>query len=212
MMVSTFVRKYIWNLPLGKIFSRRELVDYGPHWAIDQALKRLKDTGQVAHLACGMYVRPDPQKGYPTCEEVAIARIEALQRFGTKSSKQEAADHGLIEEGELELTYEVNASTSQFWVRRTPDREGCIVRLISKTARKMKLSASKVGRAIKAIWYMGHSESTKENIRIATKDWGRTEKQEFYRSHRAMPGWLSNEIHAVISPRWHKGESDSAAA
>jgi hypothetical protein len=194
MFVATAIRAHIWRLPEGVMFARRDLLQYGSTGAVDQTLKRLIDKKLIARLTCGTYIRPIPGAPLPSFTEIAQARITSLGRTGVRSAEAEARAHGLTNDCEQVLTYEVNASSSQFNIHPFPGRPGCVVKLKSRVARKMRLDHSPAGKAIKALWHMG-LECTPTTLDLATRNFLRSDRAEFRKSHRWMPGWLSDFVH-----------------
>jgi len=182
------------RLPEGVMFARRDLLEYGSEGAVDLTLQRLKDNKLIASLTCGTYIRPIPGAPPPSYAEIAQFRIASLGRTGVRSARAEAHEHGLTNDCDEVLTYEVDASSSQFNIHPYSGRPGCLVKLKSRVARKMRLNASPAGKVIKALWHVG-PECTPATLERATRNFSRTDRAEFRKSHRWMPGWLSDFVH-----------------
>jgi hypothetical protein len=145
-------------------------------------------------MAWGVYVRPNSASPLPTADEVAQTKIAAFDREKLPTATAEANQHGLLDEDDF-LTYEVDASSSQFRVLGSSDLGNCIVKLKAVVARKIVLSENAAGRAIKAIWRLGVEGCTREVIAQATVNLGRDDRRMFQLYHRRMPGWMSDMVH-----------------
>ncbi len=200
MWTATMIRRHFLSLAENTMVSRKELLQYGTQDAVDCALRNLLSKGVIIRMACGIYLRPHPTTPLPTAAEVARARISAFYRTGVPASQDVAHEHGLIEDREHEIVYEVNASTSSFRIFKSSDLGECVVRLRARVARKMHLNASAAKRAIKAVWFMREENCTRDIIRRACRDFNRDERAEFRGSHRFMPGWMSDVVHSVFRP------------
>jgi len=140
-------------------------------------------------------VRPEPGVPLPSIQEIAEARISSFGRTGVPTAGAQARFQGVADFHDSCPTYEVNASSSQFTILPTDERPGCVVKLLSRVARKMRLADSLAGRAIKALWFLGPSKCDLKALDVATRNFGRTDRAEFHNSHQWMPGWLSDLVH-----------------
>lgn len=195
MATATMVRAHFFKLPENTLVTRRDLLHYGTQDGIDSAIRQLIRGKIVRRVACGVYLRPHLTEPLPTAAEIAAARIAAFHRTKVPSALDNAREHGLVEVGQSDLVYEVNAATSQFRVHRSSDRGACTVYLKSRVARKMQLDLTAARRAIKALWLLGKAHCTLELIERACRNLTREERDEFSRSNRWMPGWLSDTVH-----------------
>jgi hypothetical protein len=200
MSVAACIRAHIFRKPEGTIFTRREMLKYGTSDNIDQTLARMRKKELIVRLACGTYMRPKPGAEPPSHEEIAQARIASLGRKGVRSARSEAHAHRITQDCDSFLTYEVNASTSQFTILPIDGRPGRIVLLKGRVARKMRLDKSSAGRAIKALWYLGWN-CTPLALSNATSNFTRSDRAEFKDSHQWMPDWMSNFVHNYRSPK-----------
>ncbi len=126
-------------------------------------------------------------------------RIASLGRKGVRTAMAEALIHGVTQDREEILTYEVNASSSRFNIHPIDGRPGCLVILKSRVARKMRLDESAAGRAIKALWYVG-PRCTPLDLSKVMANFSRTDRAEFKNSHQWMPAWMSDFVHHFRAP------------
>jgi len=200
MWTSTMVRRHFLNLAENVMVSRKELLQYGTQDAVDSVLSKLLKAGVIKRVARGIYLRPHPTLPLPTAAQIAEARIAAFYRTGVPAALDVAQEHGLIDRREHEMVYEVNASTSSFMIHDSSDRGGCLVQLRARVNRKMHLNNSPARNAIKALWFMRAENCNERTIRRACQDFNSKDRAEFRTSHRFMPGWMSDIIHAFFNP------------
>jgi hypothetical protein len=191
------VLAHFMGLPENTLVTRRDLLHYGTQNAVDTAIIKLRRKGVIVRMAWGVYVRPHPGEPLPLAREVAAARIRAFHRKQTLSSVDEALVHGLREVGECAMVFEVDASTSSFRIFDSSDLGDCVVYLRAKVARKMLLDLTPSVRAIKALWSLGESQCVPSLIARAVREFNSTDRAEFKKSHRLMPGWLSDSVHKM---------------
>lgn len=78
MQVSIQIRAYISGLAEGKLFTTRELLNYGSRAAVDQALHRLVAKGQIVRMARGVFVKESEGRFRPAVSEVALAKARSF--------------------------------------------------------------------------------------------------------------------------------------
>jgi len=199
MSQAAYIRAQILKQPEGTIFVRRDFLCFGTTYNVDKTLGRLRDKELIVHLAWGTYWIPKPGMEPPSYEEIAQARITSFGRKGVSTARAEAQAHRLTQDSDNILTYEVNASSSQFNILPVKGRPGCLVILRGRVARKMRLAESAAGRAIKALWYVG-PDCTPLDLNNATINFSRSDRAEFRSSHKWMPAWLSDFAHTCRNP------------
>lgn len=209
MSVATLVRAHFMRTPENTMVTRRDLLHYGTQDAVDSIIRKLIQAGRIVRVACGVYLRPDLINPLPTAAEIAAVRIAAFHRTQSPSARDVAREHALTDQSEAELVYEVDAGTSQFRVHKSSDRGNCVVYLKSRTARKMQLDLSPARKAIKAIWSLGEARCNASVIQRACRHFSREDREEFRRSNRLMPGWLSDSVHLLDKWGWGDGTTPS---
>lgn len=195
MWAASSVRAHFFELPKNTMVTRRDLLHYGTQDSIDSAIRELRKKKIIRRVACGVYIRPHPTEPAPTAAEIAAIRIAAFHRTKVPSALDNARQHGLVKQGEQDLVYEVNAATSHFQVYGSRDRGDCVVYLKARVARKMLLDTSVARKVIKAVWFMGPKQCTLSIIARACQHFNKIDREEFCRSSRLMPGWMSDTVH-----------------
>jgi len=189
-----FIRRFIFSLPEGEMFTTRDCLGFGFRSAVDRALSRLVRNGTLRRLARGVFARdPDGLRHYSDYE---IAKIKA-ESFGRKLAKHPlliASELGLEDVERVESTFSTDGHTTKFHAgKRT-------IRLMHSSSRKMKLSNSKTGQAARALWYLGKYAVNPEMIMQAVLKFDREDRLELKRNVRWMPAWLADSF--KFSRRW----------
>lgn len=195
MWTSAFILAHFMRFAENTLITRRDLLNYGTQNAIDSALRRMIRKGIIIRVAWGVYVRPLQGQPIPPPEDIAAVKIAAFHRTQLSSSRDVAREHGLRQDGELEVVFEVDGATSSFGVLISKGGPVRRVFLRRKVARKIQLETSPVRRAIKALWSIGAELVTEQMIQRAMVNLNREQRRELRLSHRWMPGWLSDMIH-----------------
>jgi len=195
MWTSAFILAHFMRFSENTLITRRDLLNYGTQDAIDSALRRMMRKGIIIRVAWGVYVRPLRGQPIPPPEDIAAVKIAAFHRAQLSSSRDVAREHGLRQDGEPEVVFEVDGATSSFGVLISKGGPVRRVFLRRKVARKIQLEASPVRRAIKALWSIGAELVTEQMIQRAMVNLNREQRRELRLSHRWMPGWLSDMIH-----------------
>lgn len=81
MCTSTFVKRHIYNLPAGKIFSTGDLLKYGKRSNIDRIIHNLVREERIFRVARGLFVKHGANTKMPTFAEIAEAKAAALGHF-----------------------------------------------------------------------------------------------------------------------------------
>ena len=185
MFTAAMIRKHIFNLPQGVIFSTRELLIYGTRAAVDQTLYRLVNVGKIIRLARGLFIRFFHGMTLPSLTEIAKHKAKAFGRQIICHGRDAAKALGLVNSGKDKKgnIFAVSGRSSTF---RAGDR---VVRLEGTSPRKMVLGESKIGAMIRALWHAG-KENLRENIEIATSELRHEERRQLRQSVGAMPDWI----------------------
>ena len=186
MWTSAHIRKFIFNLPKGLIFSTRELLNFGTRAAVDQCLCRLVKRGDIRRLAWGLFMRNDLGVRLPSTLVIATEKAKAFGRQILADGFEAAKLLGLMGSGNQKITYATNGRSSSFKCKD--------IRIYFKgvSARKMSLGDSPVGLAIRALWQLGKEACQPKDIERATINFNRPERQQFRQSRHLMPFWMTN--------------------
>jgi hypothetical protein len=192
------VRRHVYQLKPGEIVTRKDLIVYGTEGAVDNIIQVLLKKGCLVRAVWGVYARPDPKLIHPTFEEIVEARVRTLGRQVLKHHKDLAHEHGLVPAGNGSKAYLVDGARSSFVVRPIYNREGCIVQLIKKPARKLIIDSKPPGIAALILWFLTRRGCSEDDVRKVFARLTRTEKEQFLEARRWMPGWLSDLVYDLL--------------
>ena len=186
MYTSTFIRRHIFLLPRGTIFSTRELLNYGRRSAVDQCLYRLVKIGRITRLAWGLFMNECPDFASPSALKVATEKARAFGKQILSDAADAAKLLGLTAFGNKKITYAINGHSSSFKYRE--------IRIHFKgiCARKMSLGDGPIGLAIKALWQIGKENCDQYAMAAVTEKFNRPELLQFRQSCHLMPTWMTN--------------------
>jgi hypothetical protein len=227
MWVISFIRKHIFGLPVGKIFTTRDCLTFGRRGAIDQALSYLVKRGVIRRLARGVFVRDPLENMIFTNAEIAKAKAEAFgRRFATLPdavmpflprhlralewpsiipSKGRAPEPGIP--GRIADIHEriraVQETQNTFYIdgRTSKFRVGDqIIHLKQNSPRRMLMNKNKAGKGLGTLWDAGRDALTRAAIQAVTKDFMRTDREDMRKNARWMPTWLCDQF--KFGERW----------
>ncbi len=179
---TTFIRRHVFSLPLGRIFTTRDLLGYGRRSAVDQAVSRLVKSSTIVRLARGVFIRTGSP--IPDTFEIARAKAEAFGKQIAAHAGKLAFDLGLTAKALAEPAFAVNAGSSSF-------QAGPVRIHLKKTAhRKLHLGDRPAGRALRALWHVGKKMVDGACLTSATARLGRTDRAEIRQAASLLPAWL----------------------
>jgi hypothetical protein len=186
MWTTSHIRKFIFKLPKGVIFSTRQLLNFGKRSAVDQCLCRLVKRGDIRRLAWGLFMRNDAAVPMPSMRNIAMEKAKAFGRQIILDGSEAARLLGLVVSGNQKVVYATNARSSSFRVNN--------IRIYFKgvSARKMLLGDTAVGLAIRALWQLGKNACQAKDIESATIKFNRLDRQQLRQSRYLMPFWMSD--------------------
>ncbi len=191
-MCTTFIRRHIYLLPVGQLFTTRDMLVYGTRTGVDQALSRLVKRGVILRLARGVFARQG--SCMPSVFEVAVTKARAFGKAIARHAADLAREAGLTAAAHPQSIFSVIGSSSSFLY-------GSIrIRLRAAAPRKIRLADRKSGQAIRALWHLGRFACTPGAIMAATQSFGRSDREEVRQSARWMPAWLSDQFYAGRYP------------
>jgi len=194
MYTTTFIRRHIFRLPVGRLFTSREFLLYGTRAAVDQALSRLVRKGLIVRLARGVFIRQDSDVRRISPIDVARAKAESFGKQLAVWGGHLASKLGLVAEGPPEQIFSINGSSSSF-------KFGKITVYLRKVcARKMRLSTSQAGVVLSSLWHLGRAQVSHGQVRLATRKCLRPDLEEIRLSLVWLPAWLSAHFLARTIP------------
>lgn len=189
------LRRFINELPAGKIFTTADCMQYGPRTSVDQALCRLAKAKRIRRVAYGVFIRNDDNAVLPALAEIAEAKARA---FGKK-----IYEHGRDLAHKLKLVDSVNpkpvflihgASTSFQSIHER-------VYLKGTTPRKTRNRDSKAGRLLAALWQLGYDHVDAQTVQRGTREFFREDFQQIHEMGGLVPAWLA----PLVSRTWKWG-------
>jgi hypothetical protein len=194
MNTALFIRRFIFSLPKGKIFTTRECLIYGLRGAVDQALYRLVKKEVIFRLARGIFVRN--QELIPEFTPFDIAKIKA-KAFGKEiitHTSQLAQKLGMDNQPYLDHVFATNGDSSSF-------RFGEItIHMKHAGPRNLKLGDSKAGQTARFLWDLGKGNVHIDIIKKTVDLFPRSDREELRMAQVYMPAWLS--AHFWLNHRW----------
>lgn len=194
MSTAATVRARIQTMRRGRPFTSSSFTVLGPRGAVDRALSRIVDAGEIERLARGVFVRPRKNrfvgKVVPGVADVvrAIAKDsgETVQVHGAEAARR----FGLTMQAPTTPVYHTSASSRAIRIGNTS------VRLIhTANRRRLQFAGTPAGLALAALWYLG-----RHHVTLQTVDKMRTAlpPEEFEKLRSAdMPAWMRTVFDAV---------------
>lgn len=190
------IREEIGKMPEGALVNAKCFLHAGSRAAIDQALKRLNERGELWRIYQGNYVRPVETK-YGT----RAPAIEKLIAQIVQSTAQVVAPNGAAEANALGLT-------TQFPVR--------MVYLTPGKARKLNLgsqvvemkhaqnwlfpqAAGRVGSVVRALNWLGEKEAAHALAKLKG-ELKPSEKKGLAEIRPTLPSWMAKSIGEALGP------------
>lgn len=190
-MCTGFIRRFVFNLPLDKIFTTRDCLKFGLRKAVDAALRRLVEDGIIIRLARGVFIREGSDLQAVGAWDVARAKATSFGKEITRHGARLANELGLKRASYSSVQYYVSGGHSSSF--RFIDK-GIVIYLKGVSARRMKIADSKAGKAIKALWHLGKKRFTPQLLQKAKAGLRRTDQDELRECIRWMPAWLADRI------------------
>jgi len=198
MSATAFIRKFVFNLPEGKIFTTRDCLQYGFRAAIDEALYRLVKTGVIRRLCRGVFVRDSTEQMVFSDYEIAKVKAESFGRLIREHANTLAAEMGLRTKASVEVKFAVNSRSSQFQYGEK------VIHLREICERKMRLEPDddKSGRVLRALWQVGREEGQmrREVVAKALGVFKKVDYAQLRQSAKWLPAWLNDSFKYVR--RW----------
>jgi hypothetical protein len=192
--VMSRVIKHINALRVDEIFTTRDLLPLGERGSIDVATSTLVHEGFMIRLARGVFVKYRPGMRSISIHEVAAVKAAAFGRRIIRHGADCAFDMGLIEKGNVSVTYATDGHSSRFRAM------GRWIVFKSTSARKMQMADEVAGIAIRGLVHLRERfvyQSTVEDVKR------RLDRFELFRVQQfAMyaPSWLTEMFFPYREP------------
>ncbi len=195
-MSMTFIRRFIFTLPEGKIFTTRDCLGFGLRSAVDTALHRLVYLGIIIRLARGVFVRAERHLRKISAREVAYEKVKAFGKELIDHGHNVAVEFALIPGKQARYLFQVNGGHSSSFKFSLGT-----IHLKGTSQKRMRLGESRAGKAARALWHLGKDGANKELYQSVSLRLNNADRQELKRNIRWMPAWLSERI-VPLRERW----------
>jgi hypothetical protein len=184
----SMVGRFVSLLPIGRIFTTREVLAYGFRAAIDQILSRFVKSGRIRRLARGVFVK-DPENKL-VFSDFDIAKVKA-ESFGRRISEH-PDNLGIrlgIKEGLEDATiFSIDGRSSRFRIgNRT-------ITLKETSTRRMKMADTRSGQVLRALCHLGNRSVSPFVISKAQRDYNRFDRIDNRNNIQFIPAWLSDQF------------------
>jgi hypothetical protein len=198
MSATAFIRRFVFSLKDGEIFSTRDCLDFGSRSAVDHALARLVKKGIIRRLARGIFAcDPDSLRSYSFLD-IAKLKGEAFGRKITSHPNSIASQLGLQEYDKAsprtDAFFSTDGPTTKFKFGDTT------IHLKHAAPRKLRLATSKAGHTLRALWHLGKTRVDEYVIEQACQFFFREDRADLRMNMRWIPAWLSDSFR--FTRRW----------
>lgn len=156
MSLALLIRRHIFRLPEGKLFTSRDLLGYAPRSTVDRTMYILVKKGIVVRVARGVFMRETADGWRPSIEEVVKVKAEAFGRTVHMHPKTAAKKMRLTEVKDDNPRYWSSGASSSFIVGSVR------VFLHVASRRKLNLADDLVGIFLKSLLFFGKREYSDE--------------------------------------------------
>jgi hypothetical protein len=192
MTVAKEILKKIRAIRRGKPFQSSDFLELGSRAAVDQALWRLVNAGDIKRIKRGMFVKPERHayagEVLPGAEEVAKFLARQSGNKVEVNGADAARRFGFTTQVSSQSVFLTDGPTQKY---RLGNQE---VRLKHVAPRKVALAGSPAGEALSALWYLGSDEVTPRTFerleaRLPGREFSKLEKKQ-----NIMPGWMRDAL------------------
>ncbi len=192
----TFIRKFIFALPSGALFTTRDCLGFGRRGAVDTALHRLVYLGIINRLARGVFVRADKDLRTISVREVVDKKVRAFGKEVIEHGKKSAKEFACLSGNLSKYLFHVSGGNSSSFAVG-----GGRVHLKGTCQRRMRLGESKAGKVALALWHLGKKGCKREHKESINLRLNRADREELQHAIRWMPSWLG-ELLVPDRARW----------
>jgi hypothetical protein len=186
---------YAKSQPEGALFGANELLGFGARAAVDQALVRLVNAGDIMRVARGAYTRPVATRfGSRGPDEVLVAQAFARREGVT------ITPHGAEEAHRLGLSTQVPVKTIWLTSGRAASLAVGAQTVEFKPAARWLLvdPGGRAGALLRAIAWLGADEAV-EQLRAIGPSLSAAERETLLDARGQMPGWMAKAVSDSLS-------------
>jgi len=186
---------YAKSQPEGALFGANELLGFGARAAVDQALVRLVNAGDIMRVARGTYTLPVATRfGLRGPDELLLARSFARREGVT------IARHGADEAHRLGLSTQVPVKTVWLTSGRAALLSVGSQTVAFKPAAQWLLAdpGGRAGALLRAVAWLGADEAV-EQLRALGPSLSAAERETLLDARGQMPGWMAKAVSHTLS-------------
>lgn len=186
---------YAKSQPEGALFGANELLGFGARAAVDQALVRLVNAGDIMRVARGTYTLPVATRfGLRGPDELLLARSFARREGVT------IARHGADEAHRLGLSTQVPVKTVWLTSGRAALLSVGSQTVAFKPAAQWLLAdpGGRAGALLRAVAWLGADEAV-EQLRALGPSLSAAERETLLDARGQMPGWMAKAVSDSLS-------------
>lgn len=185
--VSQLVMQRVKRLGKGRLFSIRDFAELGTSTAISKAVARLVRRGELERVCRGIYMRPK----YSQCTGRAVRSGPLdLVNLIAKQNRWTLQIHGADAVRRFGLSTQM--PVIPIYYTSGPSRSISLgkaqIRLVHAAPMAMQRAGTKVGMAISALFYLGKSGITPEDVAVVIKALSHEEMKKLLACR--MPKWM----------------------
>lgn len=187
MSASVFVRRFVFGLKKGQIFTTKDVLRFGTRKAVDCALNRLVKKGHIIRLTSGVFLHGDEMTKLPSAMEVAVIKAKAFGKKVTIHGNDAAQQLQLMQTSDDEdsLNLWIDGSSSSFKYGNVK------INFQSVCKRKMRLAKKGgPGLSLAALWHIGKRKVTRAEIQRSLPN-NSLERAKLKTKLENVPQWLS---------------------
>lgn len=182
------IKHHIASIPVGEIFTTRQMLKYGERKKIDLALSQLVKEGKIRRLSYGVFclAKVIPQI-VPSQLEVVLAKSDQNSHVVIDVEPEPN-----LKDDIFERIFYTDKKAGAF----TSQGERIILKKIC--GRKYKLSQSNIGRILLAMWMTGKRTVDAQMVHDLIDPMSKHEKMQLRNFLELIPGWLHQLLLAEI--------------
>ena len=193
MSASQAIRTGIRKLPKGKPFTSARFLECGSRGAVDRALSRVVEDGEIDRVSRGVFVRPRTNRYVGTVLPDVLEVVEVIARNNGETIQIHGAEavrrFGLSTQVPTARVFYTSASS------RTIRIGNVTVRMIhTSNRRRLQFAGEAAGLALSALWYLGKDNVTHETVDAIRSALGQTGFEKLRSAD--MPAWMARALDA----------------
>lgn len=188
MSTAKSIRRYINMLPADKIFSTREVLQFGSRASVDQSMYRLVFDEKIVRLAYGVFIKKTKGMKIPSIYEIAVAKANAFDKVLFMHGQDAAFELEIEKSPNRKTIFYVPGSASSSFLCHIQQHR---VHTKATAARRVYAGNTRVGKAIRALWEIGPSKIDAGVLKKASLNLNRDEIRTFRLAAHRVPYWLA---------------------